>query len=64
MKKYASLPRLRAPCIWTFYEAFKGKLFNINFQRTQAVLNYEVSDGKWRQYVKKIKEEDYSFLIK
>lgn len=42
----------------------KGNYFNINFQRTQAVLNYEVSDGKWRQYVKKIKEEDYSFLIK
>ena len=36
----------------------------MNFQRTLAVLNYEVSDGKWRQYVKKIKEEDYSFLIK
>jgi len=40
-----------------------GQKFNINFTKGGAILNFEVRKGKWRQYVRDVKEEEYQFLV-
>jgi len=45
------------------YIVVSGEKFNLNFQGSRAIINYEVSAGKWRQYLKNIEENDFFFLI-